>query len=358
MMSKESMPLTGLDSSDETIDSALLPVGKLSSGLLASLIAGAASSDPDVVVGPGVGHDAAAVRVGDIILVFKNDPITFVTEDAPLYLINVNANDLACLGATPKWLLVTSLLPEDQTTGSAVKVMFEQLRASCRERGISLIGGHTEITAGLSRPIMVGTMIGTVPTDRLIVPGRAKPGDRIILTGSIAIEGTALLAKEREAELTLSLGSEVVRRAQALFDDPGISVVEAASLLVDTGGVTALHDPTEGGLAAGIREMASVAGCGAIIRYEQIPVLDETREIASHYGIDPLGMLSSGSLLAALEPHAVPAAVAACEAAGIPAALIGKIAVAERGFVLHSASGSAELQNFQTDEVSRALARP
>lgn len=340
----------------EPADDSLLPVGKLPGDLLASLVTGLANADPDVLVGPGVGRDAAAIRVGETILVFKNDPITFVTEDAPVYLVSVNANDLACLGATPRWLLVTALLPSGATTTASVISMFEQLRTACDERGIALIGGHTEITAGLERPILVGTMVGTAEESRLIRPGRAKPGDRIILAGSAAIEGTALLAKERAPELIEHLGEEVVARAQTLLIDPGISVTRAADVILSVGGVTALHDPTEGGIATGIRELAIAAGHGAVVRREQIPILPETAAIADYFGIDPLGMLASGSLLASVAPDSVTAVLDACQDAGLPCHVIGKIAPSEAGFSLHDSHGAGPLPSFVTDEVSRALA--
>ncbi len=151
---------------------ASLPVGKLPFELLGSLLAGLDSHDDSVVVGPGLGRDAAVIDLDGTLLVIKNDPITFVSQDAGVYLVHVNANDLSCLGAVPRWMLVTALLPEVGSTPALVAELFEQLKSTCAQLGISLIGGHTEITAGVPRPLLVGTLIGTAGSNGLLYPGQ------------------------------------------------------------------------------------------------------------------------------------------------------------------------------------------
>ncbi|HEY7031894.1 MAG TPA: AIR synthase-related protein [Thermomicrobiales bacterium] len=333
-----------------------LPIGKLPGDLLARLIAGHVLADPAVVVGPGIGRDAAAIEIGDVVLVVKTDPITFASETAAQYLVDVNANDLACLGATPRWLLVTALLPEGRTTQASVESLFRDLQKASQRRGIALVGGHTEVTAGLDRVILVGQLLGLAPKERLLVPGGAKPGDRLLLTKALAIEGTALLARERPVELTRALGRALVDRASALLVDPGISVVTDAEVVRSAGGVTSLHDPTEGGFATGIRELAQASGCGAVVNESLIPVLPETRAIAAYYRIDPLGMLASGSLLASVSPSAVPAVERACLDHGIAFSWIGKLTSPERGITLLRDGRPVELAPFTSDEVARALA--
>jgi hydrogenase maturation factor len=335
-----------------------LPVGKLPGDLLARLIAGHRIDDPAVVVGPGIGRDAAAIDLGDVVLVVKTDPITFATESAAQYLVDVNANDLACLGATPRWLLVTALLPEMGTTESLVETLFRDLQRASERRTIALIGGHTEVTAGLDRVILVGQLLGLAPRERLLPPGGAKPGDRLLLTKALAIEGTALLARERSTELGAALGRELVARASALLFDPGISVVADAEALLATGGVSALHDPTEGGFATGVRELAQASGCGAIVNATLVPVLPETRAIAAYYGLDPLGMLASGSLLAAVSPLAVADVEQVCHERGVAFAWIGKLTPPERGFTLVRNGETGDLSPFASDEVARVLSQP
>ncbi len=335
-----------------------LPVGKLPGDLLARLIAGHKIDDPAVVVGPGIGRDGAALEIGDTILVVKTDPITFATDSVARYLVDVNANDLACMGATPRWLLVTALLPEARTTETIVESLFHDLQRACEHRQIALIGGHTEVTAGIDRVILVGQLLGLAPKDRLLQPGQSKPGDRLLLTKSLAIEGTALLARERSDELAAALGPELIDRAARLLLDPGISIVADADAVLSAKGVTALHDPTEGGFATGCRELAQASGCGLIVNESLIPILSETRAIADHYGLDPLGMLASGSLLAAVSPASVPDVEQACRERGIPCAWIGKLTSPERGVTLLRDGQPVDLVSFASDEVTRVLADP
>lgn len=332
-----------------------LPVGKLPADILARLIATYVTDNPSVLVGPGPGHDAAAIAVGEQTLVVKSDPITFATEDAPRYLVNVNANDLACLGAVPRWLVVTALFPEHGTTEAIVEGHFRQLCEVCAEHGIALIGGHTEITPGLKRPILAGQMLGDVPRGQLLHPGGARPGDVLVLTKAIAIEGTALLARELRPTLAAALGPALVARAADLLYSPGISVVRDAQILIRAGGISALHDPTEGGLATGIRELAAAARCGATIDADAIPILAETEAIAAHFGLDPLGMLASGSLLAAAAPDSVHDLIAAGAAVGIAVRTIGTVTPPDEGFVMADQGTLHLLPTFDRDEVTRVL---
>jgi hydrogenase expression/formation protein HypE len=331
-----------------------LPVGKLPGPLLARLIARYATTDPTVIVGPGIGGDAAAIDLGPTTLVVKSDPITFASESPARYLVDVNANDLACLGATPRWMMVTALLAEG-TTERLVESHFRELRDACLQRGISLVGGHTEVSFGLGRPILVGVLIGEVPCDRLLRPGGARPGDRLLLTKALALEGTALVARELGGRLGEIVGPEVVARAAGLLTDPGISVFPEAMALLDAGGVTALHDPTEGGLATGVRELALAAGCGATIDREAVPVLPETEAIAAALGLDPLGMLASGSLLAAAAPEAVEDLISTGDAAGFRLTPIGEVTNAAGRFVLRDDRVERELPLYESDEVARVL---
>lgn len=337
------------------VSEATLPLGKLPSELLGRLVAAHSETDPAILVGPGVGQDAAAIAVETGVLVVKSDPITFATRSAAAYLVDVNANDVACLGARPRWLLVTALLPPGTTVGT-VEAQFAELAAVCRHRGIALVGGHTEVTAGLDRTILVGTLIGETTPDRLLRPGGARPGDRLLLTKALAIEGTALLADEIGDRLATAVGPETVGRARALLAEPGISVVADANVLLAAGGVTALHDPTEGGLAMGARELAIAADAGVEIDRAAVPLLPETAAIAAHLGLDPLGMLASGSLLAAARPEAIPALRDAARAASIALTEIGRVVDAAAGYRLCGDEGASELPRFDTDEVSRLLA--
>jgi hydrogenase expression/formation protein HypE len=332
----------------------ILPVGKLPGELLGRLIDEYGSSDPTVLVGPGIGGDAAAIDLSATTLVVKSDPITFANESPAQYLVDVNANDLACLGATPRWMMVTALLPEG-TREDEVEAHFRELRDACLERSVSLVGGHTEVTPAVRRPVLVGVLLGEARQGALLRPGGSRPGDVLLLTKALALEGTALVARELGDRLRGAVGPDIVERALTLLADPGISVVPEAMAVLDAGGVTALHDPTEGGLATGVRELALAAGCGVTVDRDAVPVLPETAEIADALELDPLGMLASGSLLIAAEAGSVQRLVAACDAIGVRATRIGEVTDQAHRFTLRRGSNELELPVYESDEIARVL---
>jgi len=348
----------GVEDSDdgEAAVEDVLPLGKLPSALLERLLRRYATPDVRLIVGPGIGRDAAAIAIDETrTLVVKSDPITFATAEIGWYLVNINANDLACLGATPRWLLVTALLPEGRTTATLVEAIFAGLHAACLPLGIALAGGHTEITHGLDRPILVGTLLGEVERAQLVQPGAARAGDLIILTKALAVEGTAIIAGERAAEVAARHGAAFADRCAAFLHEPGISVARDARIALQAG-ATVLHDPTEGGVATGLAELAAAAGLGVRIAGDALPLYPETARLCADYGLDPLGLIASGSLLAGVPPAAVPRVLADLKAAGIAATVIGEYTPPEAGLVLRRGQQEVPLPTFAADEIARLFA--
>ena len=334
-----------------------MKAGKLPVELLTDLLGGIEITDPRVVLGPKTGEDAALIDFGDRYLVAKTDPITFATDLIGWYLVQVNANDLAVMGATPQWLMATAMLPEG-TEADQVREVFDQLTVACKELGVTLIGGHTEITYGIDRPLAVGAMLGEVDKDRVVLTSGAKPGDAIVITKGIAVEGTAILAREAADTLTAhGVGADVIDRATEFLFSPGISVVRDASIAVDAAPVHAMHDPTEGGLVGGLLEMAMGAGVGMEIDRTSIPVLPETQAVCDALGLDPLGLIASGSLLAAVAPDDVQALTTALGDAGIGAFDIGRVTDKSQGLRMGTASGNVDLPRFERDELARFFGR-
>lgn len=331
-----------------------LGLGKLPGEVLGALIGTLSVSDESIIVGPGIGRDAAAVRVGDAILVLKTDPITFASSGAGRYLINVNANDLACLGATPKWMLVTAMFPLG-TTHDEVAETFADLSEAAGERGITLVGGHTEITSAVTRPVLVGMLAGVATESSFLRPGGAQAGDVLLLSRPIALEGTALLAAEQHQLLAGLVGAEVVARAERLLERPGISVSGDAELALGAIAVHALHDPTEGGIAMGAREIAEASELSIELDGDAVPILSETRAIAAALDLDELGMLASGSLLLACTPSDADSLLAVWRAQGTEPAVVGRFVEQDRGHALLRGGERGELPVFHLDEVSRAL---
>jgi len=332
------------------------PPGKLPAAILERLLRTYTSSIHGVVVGASIGEDAAAIDLGDRYLLAKTDPITFVAEDIGTYAIFVNANDIASMGGRPRWFLATVLLPENGTTPELVERIFEQLSSACRRIDVAFCGGHTEITAGIDRPIVIGTMLGEAEKGRLITTGGARPGDDILLTKAIAIEGTSILARERGGELAGLFGEEILRRCRNLAETPGISVLEDARIATREGRVHSMHDPTEGGLANALHEVAAAADVGLVVEEDRIPILDECRILCRHFGLDPLGLIASGSLLIMVDPSDSEKITRSLEEAGVPAAIIGRITGKEQGVKFSGEGRIRDLPRFERDEITKILA--
>ena len=330
-----------------------MQAGKLPLDLLSELLGKIDVSDPRVILGPKAGEDAALIDFGDNYLVAKTDPITFATDLIGWYMVQVNANDLAVMGATPRWLMATLLFPEG-TTSATVEGVFDQLSDACRRIDITLVGGHTEITYGIPRPIAVGAMLGEVSKDRVVLTSGAMPGDSIVLTKGIAIEGTSLLAREApEALQRAGVSLDVVEAARDLLFSPGISVAREAAIACDTVDVHAMHDPTEGGLATGLLEMATAASSGLVVDADRVHVLPECETVCSALGLDPFGLIASGSLLAAVAPDDALRLVDFLAEDNIPAYEIGRITEPSVGLKLRTRDGLRDLPRFDRDELAR-----
>lgn len=328
------------------------PLGKLPSEQLTQLLHRYIPQDDRVIVGPGIGHDAAVISFGDRYLVAKADPITFATEEIGWYAVHVNANDIACTGATPRWFLVTLLLPQSSSDAALVDEIFDQVAHTCEQLEITLVGGHTEITHGLDRPIIAGFMLGEVRPEALIRPDGARPGDALLLTKGIAVEGTAIIAHERHEQIA-SIDRSLVERSKQYLHDPGISVVQDAIVATAAGEVHAMHDPTEGGLATGLWEMADAADVGLVVEEEAIPILPETAVVCEALDLDPLGLIASGALLLAVAPDDAGDIERALAAEGITGVCIGRAVGRDQGIVLRGAGGSRPLPRFEQDEITR-----
>ncbi len=328
-----------------------LPLGKLPPGLLADLLARHKPSDPRVLLGPGVGMDCAVLDFGESLLVAKSDPITFTAEDIGWYAVHVNANDVATTGAQPRWFMATVLLPEEKATPELAATIFDQIAEACQSVGAQLIGGHTEITTGLDRTIVAGTMLGEVMRERLITPRGTRLGDRILLTKGVPIEAASILAREFSTLLT-ELPSNVLSRASDYIHHPGISVVREALAAAETGAVTAMHDPTEGGLASGLWELAQAANVGLLIDREAIQIPSEAELICSALGIDPLEAIASGALLLTVKPEASERVCHAIDALGINVSEIGWV-TESREVAMRTKKGSYTLPWPERDALAR-----
>ena len=323
---------------------------------MTELLAYTGASDPQVLVGPAVGEDCAVVSMGDRLLVAKSDPITFAAERAGWYAVQVNANDIACSGAEPRWFLPTVLMPVEFEADD-VRRLFADIGEACRDLGVAVIGGHTEITMGIDRPIVAGAMLGELSDpEKLVTTAGARDGDSIVLTTGVAIEGTAILATECADDLRAAgVGSDTVERASEYLQRPGISVVSAARALCRSVDVHSLHDITEGGIVTALREVAIASDLGVVFEAESTPVLSECEEICAALNIDPLGLLGSGALIATMSSIDAPRALRALDSVGVNGWEIGQIIEKSDGMWLIDRHGEHTLPEFRRDELARYL---
>lgn len=333
-----------------------LPVGKLEPEFLARLLGGLHINDPRVIVGPGIGRDVTVLEWGDgdRYLIAKTDPITFATDEIGHYAVAVNANDVATSGGVPLWFLATLLLPDEQSDDTLVRTIFDQIDHACRDLGIALVGGHTEITYNLDRPILVGFMLGEVAKDRVVTSEGALVGDRILLTKRVAVEGTSIIARECGERLAeRGIDPEMVASARDFLHEPGISVLREAQAAMAAGDVHAMHDPTEGGVATGLHELAAASGNGIAVRLADIPIFPETQALCRALELEPLGLIASGSLLLTVAPEDSRAVTDAILASGIDCAEIGEVVQRERGIRLLTEAGWNDLPRYDQDEVAK-----
>ena len=310
-------------------------------------------TDPRVVLGPSLGEDAALIDLGDRYLVAKTDPITFATELIGWYVVQVNCNDLAVMGATPRWLMASLLLPEG-TSQDRVEQIFGQLTAAATEHNITLVGGHTEVTFDLPRPVAVGVLLGEVEKDEVVLTRGMQPGDAIVLTKGVAIEGTSVLAREAERQLKdARVDATTIEAAKELLFKPGISVRRDAEVARSAVPVHAMHDPTEGGLASGLAEMAMASGVGLTVNFAAIKVLHECRKICDALGLDPMGLIASGALLVAVDPEDAPSLIRALDSARVEAWVIGRATDPSDGLRMRVGRQLMPMPTFERDELAR-----
>ena len=324
--------------------SAPLPAGKLAPALLERLIE--TRLPPEVRLGPRIGEDACAIEVAAGTLVAATDPITLTGSGVGAHAVVINANDVAVTGARPRWFLACVLLPEGSTASDA-EALFAGMRRALDEVGAVLVGGHTEVTGAVRQPLVVGQMLG-MTGERTVPTGGLRPRDAMVQIGPAPVEGAAVLAEVLPPARLATVSDDTLGAARSALEAPGISVVEPA-LAAARAGATALHDPTEGGLSAGLHEMADASGVALTLDPDRIAWFDPGLALCAAAGLDPWGTLASGTLLAGFAPDRLERALRDLARAGHEARVIGR---AEAGSGVAFTDG-APLPRHERDELSR-----
>jgi hydrogenase expression/formation protein HypE len=310
----------------------------------------------DVILSPSVGEDAAIVQAGNVVLAMSSDPITGAEEWLGWLAVHVSANDVATRGVQPRWFNSIILLPKNSTTELIEKIC-TQMDKAARQLNVAITGGHCEITPGIDHPIVTGCAIGVAEDGKYVSSSGARVGDCIILTKGTGIEGTAILASDRRTELLEVFDKNFVNKAENFFEK--ISVVKDAITAFRIGGVSAMHDPTEGGVAGGLHELADAANVGFQVYEKEILVPEETRKICAHFEVDPLQLISSGSLLIVAEDEKTDEIISSLSRNGVQASIIGEVIEPALGRNLVTKAGEkTELVRPVSDHLWTALAKP
>ena len=330
----------------------VIPRGKLPNNLLEMFLDRFSFKDPALLIHPGIGEDTAAMDIDDDeVLVLKTDPITFISNDIGRYAVLINANDIATSGAVPRWMLTTLLFPQN-TTPSQIWYVIQEIESMCLRYDIALCGGHTEITDAVTRPVVSGMMAGTVKKSSLIEKKHMKPGDCILLTKGIAVEGTAIIAREFHGLLKkLGLPETLILKCKGFLDQ--ISILKEAEIAAKSGMTTAMHDITEGGLATALTELSIAGGHKLYIDLAQIMVFPETVKICGLLHINPMGLIGSGSLIICCKPEAQTQLIAEISAAKIAVTCIGKVMEPGKGIDAGRHGQPEKWPFFEADELTR-----
>jgi hydrogenase expression/formation protein HypE len=329
--------------------------GKLNIEILKGLLEKYTILDPQVIIGPQIGEDAAVIDLGkgiDHYWVVTSDPITFTTEEIGYYGVVVNINDIATRGAIPRWFLATLLFPEGRSEKRIIERVFSQIHDACHRFKISFIGGHTEITPGIERVILSGHMIGEVKKERLVKTSGARVGDLLLLIKGVCIEGTSIIAREKESELLArGVTPSLIRRAKRFIFHPGIDVFQAARVACAAASVHSMHDPTEGGLTNGIIEMALASQKEIEVDLRKVHIYEESRILCQEYEIDPLGVIASGALLLTVSPSDLSTLQKSFRRVSIPIQVIGQVKKGRPRVLAIDQKGRREIQPLPRDEI-------
>lgn len=332
----------------------MLKAGKLDSELLKKIVFDKITyRRPEVLTRPGIGEDCAVVDFGSYDCVMSTDPITAAISDIGRLSIHISCNDIASNGIQPLGIMLAVMLPVG-TTEEEIEEMMRQAGEVSARLGVEIIGGHTEITPAVNTPVIVSTAIGRAPKSGSQQADQIVPGDYIMITKAAGLEGSGIIACDYEEELKEILTDAEIQEAKSLLDQ--VSVVEEG-VAAGAIGTHGMHDVTEGGVLGAVWELCQIAGAGAEVWVDEIPVKEVTKKICNHFDIDYLRLISSGCMVIMVEPDKKDAMEAAMAKIGVEISCIGRITEADKGIIMKTGDKIEEVAPPTSDELYKVVGR-
>jgi hydrogenase expression/formation protein HypE len=326
-----------------------MKIGKVPNDILKKIVIDKIKhSRSEIILRPKIGEDCTAVDFGDYACVLSSDPITGAVNEIGRLAVYVSCNDVAACGVEPIGLLVTILAPPDSSVEDLETIM-TQLIDTADLLNVDIMGGHTEITASVTRFVVVTTAVGKVLKGKLITSSGAKEGDSIILSKTAGMEGTAIIAHDKEEELVKVLGREFVENAKAFINN--VSAVKEG-VIAGNFGANAMHDVTEGGVLGAIWEVAEASEKGVVLYKDKIPVAFETEEICKFYSINPLRLISSGCMI--ITSNNGKELIKELESNGVSASIIGEI-IREPKKIMYDNNDIIQISQPEADELFKVV---
>ena len=332
----------------------MLKAGKLDSDLLKKIVFDKITfRRPEVLTRPGIGEDCAVVDFGSYDCVMSTDPITAAISDIGRLSVHISCNDIASNGIEPLGIMLAVMLPVG-TTEEDIEEMMRQAGEVSAKLGVEIIGGHTEITPAVNTPVIVSTAIGRAPKSGSQQADQLVPGDYIMITKSAGLEGSGIIACDFEEELKKVLTDAEIAEAKSLLDHVSVVTEGVAAGKVGTHG---MHDVTEGGVLGAVWELCQIAGTGAEVWVDEIPVKEVTKKICSHFDIDYLRLISSGCMVIMVPPEKKEAMEKAMETVGVELSCIGVITEADKGIIMKQGTEVKPVAPPASDELYKVVGR-
>lgn len=326
-----------------------MEIGKIPNDILADLLStNMGKTRSEILIGPGVGKDCGVIDFGEEVCILSTDPITGAVNKAGYLAVHISCNDIATTGAPPIGVMVTIMAPLD-TSLEDIQAIMEDINDAANELKVGIIGGHTEITPAVNQVVLSVTALGKISKEKLVHPGRGEIGDDILITKTAGLEGTAIIALDREDVLKEHLTQDFIDRSGRYIEN--ISVVKEG-VLAGQFGAHVMHDATEGGILGALWEMSQAMNKGLLIDLDKIPVATETREICKLFDIDPLRLISSGSMII-ISPQGEKLSQKLVKA-GIPSTIIGNVVEGDNPIIIKNGQQRV-LDSPSPDELHKAL---